>query len=389
MGVNEDDLRPRRSTTSSRTRRARRTAWRRSRRCFNDVFGIERGLDDDGARLHGRPEPPGRPPPRPPPRTRGGDQHRADLAPAPRRPSASCSPSSSASSTASHCACRCPPARSPTSPSRASRPVTGRRGQGRLQGRRRGPAEGHPRSTPRTRSSRATSCPTRTRRSSTPDSPRVIGNQVKLVELVRQRVGLLEPARRPHRVRRRTPLNRAIVTLRTIDSPSVRSPASASSSVVTSTFLSRTGSSRTTAVSAHRSQRSRRLLGAGRPRRSWSPTSAALRARPTRSTASRRSRLDSASCSTRRSHSRPTRSVRMPPRAKVAALGRRRGARAREPAFQSGGETSKNEAERTGVRRRVGGFRATPLVSDGFGVVHRKQASVYELEELRPSAPVS
>ena len=37
------------------------------------------------------------------------------------------------------------------------------------------------------------------------------------LELVRQRVGLLQPPRRPDRVRRRTPLNRAIVTLRTID----------------------------------------------------------------------------------------------------------------------------------------------------------------------------
>ena len=42
----------------------------------------------------------------------------------PRRPSASCCPSSTASSTASPSACRCPPARSSTSRSRPSRPVT-------------------------------------------------------------------------------------------------------------------------------------------------------------------------------------------------------------------------------------------------------------------------
>ena len=49
------------------------------------------------------------------------------------------------------------------------------------------------------------------------------------------------------------------------------------------------------------------------------------------------------------------------------------------------GETSKNEAERTAFAGELAGL-ADAVVSDGFGVVHRKQASVYELEELRPSA---
>ncbi|MFC9919073.1 phosphoglycerate kinase [Agromyces binzhouensis] len=49
------------------------------------------------------------------------------------------------------------------------------------------------------------------------------------------------------------------------------------------------------------------------------------------------------------------------------------------------GETSKNEAERTAFAGRLAEF-ADAVVSDGFGVVHRKQASVYELEQLRPSA---
>jgi len=49
------------------------------------------------------------------------------------------------------------------------------------------------------------------------------------------------------------------------------------------------------------------------------------------------------------------------------------------------GETSKNEAERTAFAGELAGF-ADAVVSDGFGVVHRKQASVYELAELRPSA---
>ncbi|WP_448810113.1 phosphoglycerate kinase [Agromyces bauzanensis] len=49
------------------------------------------------------------------------------------------------------------------------------------------------------------------------------------------------------------------------------------------------------------------------------------------------------------------------------------------------GETSKNEAERTAFAGELAAF-ADAVVSDGFGVVHRKQASVYELEEQRPSA---
>jgi phosphoglycerate kinase len=49
------------------------------------------------------------------------------------------------------------------------------------------------------------------------------------------------------------------------------------------------------------------------------------------------------------------------------------------------GETSKNEAERMAFAGELAEF-ADAVVSDGFGVVHRKQASVYELEQLRPSA---
>ncbi|MGH3704010.1 MAG: phosphoglycerate kinase [Agromyces sp.] len=49
------------------------------------------------------------------------------------------------------------------------------------------------------------------------------------------------------------------------------------------------------------------------------------------------------------------------------------------------GETSKNEAERTAFAGELAAF-ADAVVSDGFGVVHRKQASVFELEALRPSA---
>lgn len=49
------------------------------------------------------------------------------------------------------------------------------------------------------------------------------------------------------------------------------------------------------------------------------------------------------------------------------------------------GETSKDEAERQAFAQQLAGL-GDVLVSDGFGVVHRKQASVYELAEILPSA---
>jgi phosphoglycerate kinase len=48
-------------------------------------------------------------------------------------------------------------------------------------------------------------------------------------------------------------------------------------------------------------------------------------------------------------------------------------------------ETSKDESERENFARELAKF-GDAFVSDGFGVVHRKQASVYELAKLLPSA---
>lgn len=48
-------------------------------------------------------------------------------------------------------------------------------------------------------------------------------------------------------------------------------------------------------------------------------------------------------------------------------------------------ETSKDAEERKSFAEQLAVF-ADAVVSDGFGVVHRKQASVYELEQLLPSA---
>ncbi|TXN32028.1 phosphoglycerate kinase [Lacisediminihabitans profunda] len=49
------------------------------------------------------------------------------------------------------------------------------------------------------------------------------------------------------------------------------------------------------------------------------------------------------------------------------------------------GETAKNEEERAAFAAQLAAF-GDAFVSDGFGVVHRKQASVYELAKLLPSA---
>lgn len=49
------------------------------------------------------------------------------------------------------------------------------------------------------------------------------------------------------------------------------------------------------------------------------------------------------------------------------------------------GETAKDEAERRAFAEQLAEL-GDVLVSDGFGVVHRKQASVYDLAEILPSA---
>jgi phosphoglycerate kinase len=49
------------------------------------------------------------------------------------------------------------------------------------------------------------------------------------------------------------------------------------------------------------------------------------------------------------------------------------------------GETSKDDAERRAFAERLAAL-ADIFVSDGFGVVHRKQASVYDVAEILPAA---
>ncbi len=89
------------------------------------------------------------------------------------------------------------------------------------------------------------------------------------------------------------------------------------------------------------------------------------------------------SCSARTSPSRPTRSAtrRARPSAgladgQVAVL---------ENVRFNAGETSKDEAERGAFADQLAAL-ADAFVSDGFGVVHRKQASVYDVAQRLPHA---
>lgn len=49
-------------------------------------------------------------------------------------------------------------------------------------------------------------------------------------------------------------------------------------------------------------------------------------------------------------------------------------------------EESEDESERAELARKYAGLSADVFVSDGFGVVHRKQASVYDVAKLLPNA---
>jgi len=71
-------------------------------------------------------------------------------------------------------------------------------------------------------------------------------------------------------------------------------------------------------------------------------------------------------------------------RAKVAALGDGEVLVLENVRFNPG-ETSKDDAERGAFADQLAGL-ADAFVSDGFGVVHRKQASVYDVAQRLPSA---
>ncbi|WP_424680441.1 phosphoglycerate kinase, partial [Escherichia coli] len=68
----------------------------------------------------------------------------------------------------------------------------------------------------------------------------------------------------------------------------------------------------------------------------------------------------------------------------VAALGDGQVAVLENLRFNAG-ETAKADEERLAFARELAAL-GDAFVSDGFGVVHRKQASVYELATLLPAA---
>ena len=115
---------------------------------------------------------------------------------------------------------------------------------------------------------------------------------------------------------------------------------------------------------------------------SW-PTSAGPAVSPTRSTRWLRSRPASASCSGVRSPS-PRDTVGESARATVAGLADGDVALLENVRFNAG-ETSKDDAVRGAFADELAAL-ADAFVSDGFGVVHRKQASVYDVAQRLPHA---
>ena len=179
VGVNHTDYDPRRST-SSRTRRAPRTAWPRVAKALNDSIGIERGLMTT---IHAY----------------TGDQNlqdgpHKDLRRA-RAAAQNIVPTSTGAAKA--VALVLPELKGKLDGFALRVPIDhrlghgpdvhglarghGRGGQRRGQGRRRGPAQGHPRVRRGRDRLRATSSPTRTRASSTPKLTKVSGDLVKII----------------------------------------------------------------------------------------------------------------------------------------------------------------------------------------------------------------
>ncbi len=126
-----------------------------------------------------------------------------------------------------------------------------------------------------------------------------------------------------------------------------------------------------------------KLLDAGRLGHRHSLTLAAPRARPRPSTRLPPPPLASPSCSASPSRS-PTTWLARPPRPPS-----RRSSPARSPCSRTCVSTParrrKVDAEREALAAELAAF-ADAFVSDGFGVVHRKQASVYDIAKVLPAA---
>ena len=204
MGVNDGVYDPA-SHTICPTRPARPTASRRWPRCSHDAFGIEQGPDDDDPRVHQRPGHPRLPAQGPAPgpgrraehhpdHHRRGEGHRAGAAGA-----------QGQAATATRCACRCPTARSPTWPSSSAASVTMDEVNAAFKAAAEGPLKGY---LVYTEDPIVSSDIVGSPASCTFDSPLTMVQRQhgQGRRLVRQRVGLLQPARRPRRARRRQPV---------------------------------------------------------------------------------------------------------------------------------------------------------------------------------------
>ena len=261
-----------------------------------------------------------------------------------------------------------------------------RRGQRRVQGRRRGPAQGHPEYTEDPIvSSRHRHRPGLLHLRRRPDHGHRQPGQGR--RLVRQRVGLLQPPGRPRRpTSAPSPLSdrRPCATLDDLDGRRAqRVLVRADLNVPLDGGRHR---SPTTAASAPRCRRIRRSPTPGARGRRRAPTSAARRARRTPKyslapVAARLGELLGAPVALRR-----RRRGRVGAGDRRRGLARRRGRAAGEPPLRRRARRRKDDAERAALRRRAGRARPTLYVSDGFGVVHRKQASVYDVAQLLPHA---
>ena len=222
------------------------------------------------------------------------------------------------------------------------------------------------------------------------DSPltMVSGNHGQGRRLVRQRVGLLQPAGRPHRARRRRSLwlRRAASALRTLDDLEVaagkrvlvRSDLNVPLDSAMDAVITDDGRIRASVPTITRADRAGARVVVMRP-----PRPAQGRARR-RALAGAGGGAARPSCSASRSTS-PTSASAIAADAAVAGLADGEVALLENLRFDAA-ETSKDDAERGRSPTQLGRARPTRYVGDGFGAVHRKHASVYDLPQRLPHA---
>ena len=200
--------------------------------------------------------------------------------------------------------------------------------------------------------------------------------------LVRQRVGLLQPPRGPDPPRRQEPLSRWPASTPSRRPSAAACGASGSWSAPTSTCRSTAARSPTTAASGPACPTIKALVDAGarvvvtahlgRPKGAPDP---AYSLAPVAARLGELLGVDVAFA---------TDTVGESARSTVDALGDGEVAVLENVRFNAG-ETSKDEAERGAFADQLAAL-ADGFVSDGFGVVHRKQASVYDVAKRLPHA---